>query len=295
MKNILAFLFFLTLISVATAGTVLGHEMWLLPAEDIKVGEETEVRVYWGHFSEAPDPASSYYRQLLSGRLVMIAPDGIETELSLQDAGEYYTARYTPGQAGDHWAVFSHDRGVLDWTHGEPQGRQAITVYAKALLDVHGDNETVAFSRLAGHNLEILPLVDGGHLHTGEPYMAQLMYFGSPLSGVNVLIYGPDDRSLETATGPGGTFSFVPDKEGDWLLKVSYFDDTVKEKDGVEIIGARYTLTLLVSPHDVHAEFSLPVLPQPEPPASANYVPYLGAIITLLILAALFFRSSRRR
>jgi uncharacterized GH25 family protein len=83
---------------------------------------------------------------------------------------------------------------------------------------VHGDDETVAFSRLMGHDLEILPLVDGG----------QGIY------------YGPDDQSGEFVTGPGGTFSFTPDTEGNWLVKVGYFDDTKTGDGGEELFGACY-------------------------------------------------------
>ncbi|MBS4031806.1 MAG: DUF4198 domain-containing protein [Clostridiales bacterium] len=275
------------------AGNAVAHEIYIGIDEDIEVNEQTEIRLYWGHFPADPDPVSSYFNSVPDGEFYIVEPDGGRISLPLERLDDHYRAVFTPSQAGDHWVVFSHDRGILDWTHSEPQGKQSIATYAKALLDVHGDDETVAFSRLAGHYLEILPLVDGGHLHAGELYMAQLLYHGIPLDGVSGTYYGPDDQSGEFITGPGGTFAFTPDVEGDWLVKISYFDDTKTGDGEEELLGARYTTTLLLTPH-THDDDDYVQTPTATSSGSSTYG-YIALIVLMLLGAGFFFMKSNKQ
>jgi uncharacterized GH25 family protein len=281
------------LLLLAMTGTLFAHEIYIEIDDEIEVGVPTEIRIVWGHFPDVPDPSSSYFAELPQGQLVIIEPDGTERLLTLTARDDYYVAVFTPGRAGDHWAVFRHHRGVLDWTHSEPQGSQLIEVSAKALLDVHGDDELVAFSRLAGHDLEILPLVDGGHIHAGEDYMAQLLYMGKPLSGATVLYYGPDAVTGEVMTGPGGTFTFPLTAEGDWLIKISFFDEArAGDADGITVMGARYSTTLLVTPH-AHEDNDYTTAP---PASAANgYTGYIALIILLLAGAGYLFMKSGKK
>lgn len=288
----------LAVLSVALllfAGATLAHEIYLDIAREIEVGQQTEIRLFWGHFPADPDPQSSYFQGLLAGRFYIIEPDGNEIDLTLKAGEDHYFAAFTPRQAGDHWAVFSHNRGVLDWTHSEPQGRQLVAVYAKALLDVHGEDETPAWSRLAGHDLEILPLVDGGHLHSGEEYRAQLLYFGRPLADVPIAWYGPSGQSGEGVTGPGGTFAFIPDEEGPWLVKVSYFDgDRAGEEGGEAYLGARYTATLLLTPH-AHDEEEAPAVPLPGGAQNTTNYLYLLLVLLFVLAAGILFMKSKKQ
>lgn len=290
MKKILV-ICVITLLTIF-AGNAVAHEIYIGIDEDIEVNKQTELRLYWGHFP-IPDPESSYFSSVPDGEFFVVEPDGGRITLSLEAAKDHYRAVFTPSQAGDHWVVFSHDRGILDWTHSEPQGKQSIATYAKALLDVHGDDETVAFSRLMGHDLEILPLVDGGHLHAGERYMAQLLYHGLPLDGVQGIYYGPHDQTGEFITGPGGTFTFIPDVEGDWLVKISYFDDTKSGVGEEELLGARYTTTLLLTPH-THDDDDYVQNPTTTGSGASTYG-YVALIVIMLLGAGFFFIKSNKQ
>ena len=285
------FIVLITTLLLLSTGSAFAHELFLKADAGIEVGQETTIRIYWGHFPDNLD-STGYFDGLLNGRFYLVAPDGTETDLTLVAEEDHYTATFTPRQAGDHWAVFSHNRGVLDWTHSDPQGNQLVTVHAKILLDVHGDDETVAFSRLMGHDLEVLPLVDGGHIHAGEMYLAQLLYFGRPLAGVNVLFYGPNDITGETVTGEGGTFSFPLTVEGDWLIKISYVDSSrTGQEGGLAYAGARYTTTLLISPH-AHDEDEVQPLPISDP--ATNYG-YIAMIIAMMLGAVFFYLKSKEQ
>lgn len=275
------------------AGNAVAHEIYIGIDEDIEVNKQTEIRLYWGHFPAIPDPESSYFNNVPDGEFYIVEPDGGRITLPLETLDDYYRAVFTPSQAGDHWVVFSHDRGVLDWTHSEPQGKQSVATYTKALLDVHGDDETVAFSRLVGHDLEILPLVDGGHLHAGELYMAQLLYHGVPLNGVGGIYYGPEDQKGEFVTGSGGTFSFTPDIEGNWLINIDYFDDTKTGYNEEKSLGARYTTTLLLTPH---AHDDDDYIPSPTATGgNTSTYGYVTLIILMLLGAGFFFVKSNKQ
>lgn len=284
------FIVLITALLLLSTGSALAHELFFKANENIEVGQKTTIRIYWGHFPDNLD-STGYFDALLNGRFYLVAPDGTETDLTLVAEEDHYTATFTPRQAGDHWAVFSHNRGVLDWTHSEPQGKQLVTVHAKILLDVHGDDETVAFSRLMGHDLEILPLVDGGHIHAGETYRAQLLYFGRPLVNANVSFFGPDDVMGETVTGEGGTFSFPLTVEGDWLIKISYVDSSrTGQEGGLAYAGARYTTTLLISPQ-AHDEGDAQLATTPDP--ATNYG-YITMVIAMMLGAGFFYLKSKK-
>jgi uncharacterized GH25 family protein len=276
---------------LAFPGILFAHAVFFEIDNPIIAGRETEIRIIWGHFPDTPDAGSAYFTELPEGTLIVIGPDGTERPLTMLARDDYYFARFNPTEAGDHWLVFTHNRGILDWTHSEPQGNQRILTTAKALLDVHGDNETVAFSRLAGHDLEILPLVDAGHLHAGELFRAQLLYFGRPLEGVPVFYYGPDGSAGETITGPGGTMSVPLTQNGNWLITITYFDrDSAGDFAGVKFIGTRYSTTMLLMPHG-HGETE----PLPPPAAAGNnYLPYIVLIVLLLAGSAFFYGKSTK-
>ena len=284
------FIVLVTTLLVLSTSSAFAHELFLKANEDIEVGQETTIRIYWGHFPDNLE-STGYFDGLLNGRFYLVAPDGTETDLTLVAEEDHYTATFTPRQAGDHWAVFSHNRGVLDWIHSEPQGNQLVTVHAKILLDVHGDDETVAFSRLMGHDLEILPLVDGGHIHVSETYRAQLLYFGRPLVNANIFFYGPDDIMGETVTGEGGTFSFPLTVEGDWLIKISYVDSSrTGQEGGLAYAGARYTTTLLISPH-AHDEGEAQLATTPDPATNYGYIPM---VIAMMLGAGFFYLKPKK-
>lgn len=231
------------------ATSALAHEVFFKLDADGEVGQEHKIDLLWGHFPDDIDPESAYFNAIPGGDLYVVTPTGERVDLELEQLSDRYQATFTPEVGGDHLVIFNHYRGVLDWTHGEPQGMQSIETAAKAFIDVHGDEDIEAWDQVAGLNLEIKALVDVGHLHTDEEMLGQLLYKGEPLANVEVQAVSVEEEVLELITDSDGKFSFIPQTEGPWMMKVAYFDDQITEVDGEDVIGARYTLTAFIDPH----------------------------------------------
>lgn len=283
MKRIKLIACILILMLLLTTGAF-AHEIWIDLDPEGEVGHEHVINVSWGDFGEFLDPRSSYFDSIAEGELWVLAPDGQRINLELEELPDRYVSRFTPRIGGDHQVIFYHNRGVIDSQYGEPKGLQNIEVIAKALIDVEDVEEIEAWDQVAGLPLEIKALTDVGHLHTGGEVRGQLLYFGKPLAGISLHIYAPGgqyEAPLKLTTDQNGQFSFTADEEGAWLIMTSYFDHSVTDVDGQEVIGARYNFTMVVTPHD-DGEYAAPE-------ASAGNT---GMIHTLYLLATLFFAGA---
>lgn len=69
------------------------------------------------------------------------------------------------------------------------RGRDSVTrryaKYAKTVVEI-GTNGPRAFSRIAGHPLEFIPLADPARLSAGDTLRVRLLYHGQPLAGIRV-------------------------------------------------------------------------------------------------------------
>ena len=88
-KNKVLFCLLLLLpVWAALAAGAAAHEVYLSIDDHIEVGHETEVRLFWGHFPDMPDPESSYFNLLTEGRFYIIDPEGKEQNLNLKNNGD---------------------------------------------------------------------------------------------------------------------------------------------------------------------------------------------------------------
>ncbi|MBS4025880.1 MAG: DUF4198 domain-containing protein [Clostridia bacterium] len=227
----------------------LAHELWFQLDPDGEAGQEHMIELIWGHFPDNIDPESAYFNSIGKGELWVLTPKGERIDLELTKRADRYQAKFTPKIGGDYQVIFYHNRGVLDWAHSEPEGIQSIETAAKAYIDVHDEEETEIWDQLVGLPFEIKAITDVGHLHAREEMESQLLYNGKPLAGVAISVLSPGEAVLELTTDANGIFKFTPDVEGPWLIKAAYFDNSVTQVAGQDVIGARNSLTMLVQPH----------------------------------------------
>ena len=253
------FILLCLLLTVTMASAASAHEVYFVTPEEGVAGEPVEVKLYWGHFPADPDPASSYFEQIPDGKFYVLTPEGEEITLTPTRAEDHYVASFTPATGGDFQVIFAHNRGLLDFQHGEPKGMQIVNSLAKAFIPVDGEPDIHAYDHPANLDLEVIPLSDIGHFHAGDEFKGVLVYLGQPLAGVKVEVASPaanyshdsNEDYLELTTDAKGEFSFTADKAGTWMVKVGYFDfDKAGELDGVEHLGERYTLTTFFGAHD---------------------------------------------
>lgn len=248
------------LLTVTMASAASAHEVYFETPEEGVAGEQVEVKLYWGHFPAPSDPESSYFGQLPDGKLYVLTPEGEEIILNPIKADDHYVASFTPATGGDFQVIFTHNRGLLDYQHGEPQGMQIVNSLAKTFIPVDGEPDIHAYDHPANLDLEVIPVSDIGHFHEGDKFKGVLLYLGQPLAGVAVSVVSPaagdsHDEDLALTTDANGEFSFTADKAGTWMVKVGYFDaDKAGELDGVAHLGERYTLTTFIGAHDHNNE-----------------------------------------
>ncbi|MGF7186503.1 putative GH25 family protein [Desulfitispora alkaliphila] len=230
------------------------HELWLETDGQGEVGEEHTVDVFWGHFPKNIDPDSAYFDAIAEGQIWLLTPRGEKVDLEMEKLDDRYRVVFTPDMGGDYQVIFYHDRGVLDFRHGEPQGIQNVATTAKAYVNVYGDEDVEAWDQLSGLPFEVRVLTDVGHLHAGEEVEAQLMYSGEPLSQVDIIIISPEEQVTEATTDQEGKFSFTCTMDGPWLIKAGYFDHSIDKVDGEEVLGARFTTTALINSNSYESQ-----------------------------------------
>lgn len=247
------------MLTVTMASAASAHEVYFVTPEEGVAGEPVQVKLYWGHFPNDPDPASSYFEQIPGGKLYVLTPQGKEIVLTPTRAEDHYAASFTPATGGDFQVIFAHNRGLRDFQHGEPKGMQIVHALAKAFIPVDGKPDIHAYDRPANLDLEVIPLSDIGHFHVGDEFKGVLLYLGQPLAGAKVSVGSPSadyshdskEEHLELTTDAKGEFSFTADEAGAWMVKVGYFDSNKAGKlNGVEYLGERYTLTTFFGAHD---------------------------------------------
>lgn len=244
------------LLTVTMASAASAHEVYFVTPEEGVAGEPVEVKLYWGHYPVTPDTESSYFEALPDGKLYILTPEGEEIPLTPTKAEDHYVASFTPATGGDFQVVFIHNRGLLDYQHGEPQGMQIVNTLAKAFIPVDGEPDIHAYNHPANLDLEVIPVTDIGHFHEGDEFTGVLLYLGQPLAGVPVSVVSTavgdsHEGDLALTTDASGEFSFAANKAGTYMVKVGYFDaGKAGELDGVAHLGERYTLTTFFTAHD---------------------------------------------
>lgn len=182
------------------------HDFWLVPdAFAVADGSELTVRGQTSSCFPTSESAVAVDRvadaRLLSG-------SSEERIADLSHAGTSLVLRHRPGSRGQRIVTVAlHPRSVRESSasfrrylelEGAPEalekldregllrGRDSVTrryaKYAKTLVEV-GRGGPRAFSRIAGHPLELVPLVDPSGLRAGDSLSLRVVYRGQPLPG----------------------------------------------------------------------------------------------------------------
>ena len=198
------------LAAVAMCGALLiavaasAHDFWLVP-DAFAIAEGSALVVRGQTSSRFPDSESAVaLDRVADARLLSASADERITELA--HAGNSLVLRHRPTARGQQIvAVALHPRSVRESAasfrrylelEGAPdalarvdregllRGRDSVTrryaKYAKAVVEV-GRRGPRAFSRLARHPLELVPLDDPTGLRAGDTLLVRVLYRGLPL------------------------------------------------------------------------------------------------------------------
>ena len=232
---------------LATATALAAHDFWLVPdAFAVTPGGWIDVRGQTS--SRFPTSESAVALDRIADARVL-SGSGDETIRDLSHAGTSLQIRHRPTAAGQRVVALTlKPRSVRESAasfrrylelEGAPEalerygreGRLPTTdsvtrryaKYAKTIVEV-GRGGPRAFSRLAGHPLEFVPVEDPSGLRAGQQAAFRLMYRGRPLAGARIhaeaapagtqMVGGP---RLETDAA--GVVRVCVDRPGTWNVR----------------------------------------------------------------------------
>jgi ketosteroid isomerase-like protein len=225
-----------------------GHDFWLVPnAFTITTGNQVEVRGQTSSRFPTSEAAVGPER-VADARILSATQEARIRDLSV--SGTSLRIRHRPASAGQRIvAVTLHPRAVRESAEGfrrylvlegapealERYEREGIlptdsitrryAKYAKTLVEV-GNRGPRAFSRVAGHPAEFVPLIDPSVLSAGDTLPVRLLYRGQPLSGVHVHAGSvrsasstDEERVVTLTTDSEGTARVPIDRSGLWNVR----------------------------------------------------------------------------
>ena len=212
--------FFVAAALLVAASTAAAHDFWLVPnafvisrGGALEVSARTSSRFPTSESAVSPDRVSSARLISATGSVPITDLTVANKSLRLRhrpDAdGQYVIAvalaaresRTTPERLQRYIALEGAPALAARYQQDGAYPRvdsvtQVASKYAKTIVEV-GRGEAVAFSRPAGHPLEIIPLNDARHLRAGDSLQVQVMYRGKPLPGAELFAGGaaPSDST----------------------------------------------------------------------------------------------------
>ena len=244
-------------IALAMAGQLLAHDFWLVPdAFRVAPGELLQIR---GQTSSAfPSSESALAADRIDEAIVFDAR-GRETATDFSRAGTSLLLRHRPRREGQYVVTMTvRPRSVREspesfrrylMLEGAPEILERLereggfpsdsvtrryAKYGKTLVEV-GANGPRAFSTVAGHPLELVPLADPASVRPGRPLAFRLLLDGRPLPNVKVhagSVALPEratldelagtEQHVELRTDANGVINVRIDRSGVWNVRALY-------------------------------------------------------------------------
>lgn len=237
-----------TALLLGSAAVLEGHDFWLVP-NAFRVSSGTQLEVRGQTSSRFPTSESAVGPERVADARILSATQ----EARIRDLAVSATSlrlRYRPASVGQRVvAVTLHPRSVRESAEGfrrylvlegapealERYEREGIlptdsitrryAKYAKTLVEV-GTGGPRAFSRVAGHPAEFVPLADPAALSAGDTLPVRLLYLGRPLAGVHVhagsvpdMSSAEDERVVTLTTDRDGVVRMPVDRPGLWNVR----------------------------------------------------------------------------
>ena len=193
-------------LALGITGGLLAHDFWIVPMQFASApGAAIEVRGVTGSRFPVSQSAVAVER-VLEARIIGSTEDERIADLSVSD--RFLILKHAPRSAGQRVVAVSLQpasrrvatAGLKRYIglEGAPELAEALEKqgafagfdsatmktqkFARSIVDV-GQGGPRAFSRTAGHGLEIVPLSDPGTLHPGGQVAVRLLFRGAPVAG----------------------------------------------------------------------------------------------------------------
>ena len=232
-----------------TAGTLLAHDFWIVP-NAFWVAPESPIQIRGQTGVRFPASVSA----VAAARVVearMITAEGSEALSGFTQAGTSLLVSHRPRRSGQYVIAFAlAPRTTRQSAEGfsrylalegaadlvERYSRQGLlprdsismrsTKFAKTIVEV-GSRGPRAFSTMAGHPLEIVPMSDPGLMRPAAPALFRVLFRGRPLADAHIhagpeRATGDSTPDLSLKTDASGVVRVNIDRDGLWNLRAGH-------------------------------------------------------------------------
>lgn|SRR5690606_7523784 len=233
MRVILANLFLA--VCLFTAYDVQAHALWITTKPAGIKGHPHEVRIYYGEPSVGTvDPVSEWWSDVNAFELVLQLPDGSSQRLATTPGTDHFSASFTPKADGDYVLRIEHP--VRETFDGHKYQFNSM-----ALVSVGNGNGGAERRGLT--EFHVLPGTSGEGT-VGHGLTVYAMLNGKPVAEQEITVFSPNGWSKTFKTDEKGEVSFVPDREGLYVVEAIHSAD-VEGKDHKHLHRiATWSLTL---------------------------------------------------
>ncbi|MEM9935872.1 MAG: DUF4198 domain-containing protein [Bacteroidota bacterium] len=212
MKNIILLLGWIFL----CAGNIRAHALWISTSEQGTIGEEQEIKVYFGEFTYGvtEEVGKEAYEMVKDFSLWVFSPSGVKTSLEVEAKDTYYLATYTPAEEGTYTVLLDNDKiDVIDYSQYD-FGIFKPHYHSVAKIQVGEQESATHTANQVGITLKNLPAADG-------QVQLQVFYKGQELADTEVKVFLTDQWSKTLKTDEQGKATFSLPWDADYLVEVT--------------------------------------------------------------------------
>lgn len=204
------YLILVALLVLAFNSTSFAHALWIEAEPQGALGKSHAVKIFYGEYAEKEfEKTDKWYSDVNTFLLWLVAPDGKKVQLSYSEAGDHYTATFTPSLEGVYILTTSHSAKEVD-------GGYIYQFNASAAVTVGKSKEVT--QRLPANELYLEPVKDG----KGKSGIVKAYYKGQPAADIAITVSGPAGWSKKFKTDKNGVLEFEPLWKGTYALEGFY-------------------------------------------------------------------------
>lgn len=201
----------------------LAHALWIETKATGKVGQQHEVKVFYGEYvANERDSVSKWYSDVKEFSLWLTVPGKEKVKLDTKAGVNYYSATFNPNAEGIYFITVVHEAKELGGeTKYEFSSLATVAVGKNSSINANPiQNSLYAYAA----NAQIYKL--------NNPVKITAVLSGKVLANKAVSVFSPSGWSRAFTTNSNGEFEFNPIWDGRYVIEVSNYEKVDGEHYG---------------------------------------------------------------
>lgn len=215
MKTVFILLFSLLVTTQAQA-----HYMWVETASQGQIGEQQEVKVYFGEYTYGvvEQVGSEAFNNMQNFTLYAVSPSGEKTILNTTSQEDHYLAYYTPDSEGTYtFYLDNNEIEVIDYTQYD-FGIFKTHYHAVAKMQVGGAKQQSSINNPTGITVKSLPT-------DNNKMKLQVFYKGEPLAETEAVVYVKELWNKKLITDQEGFIETNLPWDTKYIVEITYKEE----------------------------------------------------------------------